>query len=115
MFKTSIGSMTRSLSVVATRILNKVVKSRPSILTLDQVDSLVLPKVSSSQMIMLVMEDLKLEIFRVRHVDTIISLEETIRVQRPSLVRFLGIEVSGCDGVSRQSRADIRVELFNVH
>ena len=96
-------------------MLGEYVKDKEMGEPLDQVDSLVLSKVSSSQMIMLVMEDLKLKIFRVRHVDTIISLEETIRVQRPSLVRFLGIEVSGCDGVSRQSRADIRVELFNVH
>ena len=50
---------------------------------------------------MFVMEDLELEVFGVGHVDSIISLEETIRVQRPSWVRFLRLEVNGCDGVSR--------------
>ena len=49
---------------------------------------------------MFIMEDLKLENIGVWYVDTIISLEETIGVQGPSWVGFLGLEVDGCDGVS---------------
>ena len=49
---------------------------------------------------MFIMEDSESEIIRVRYVDTIISLEEIIRVQGPSWVGFLGLEVDGCDGVS---------------
>ena len=90
-----------------TEILNKVMESGPSVLASDQVNSLVLSKVSSSWMIVFVTEDLKSEIFGVGHVDMIISLEKTIRVQRLSWVRFLGFEVNGCDGVSRQSGMDV--------
>ena len=48
---------------------------------------------------MFVMEDSKLEVIGVQYVDTIISSEETIRVQGPLWVKFLGFEVNGCDGV----------------
>ena len=98
-----------------TKILNKVMKSGPSIIALDQVDSLVLSEVSSGWMIMFVIEDSKSEIFRVGHIDMIISLEETIGVQRPLWVGLLRIEVNGCDRVSRQSRADVGVVLLDVH
>ena len=67
----------------------------------DQVDSLVLFKVSSGQVIVLVMEDSKLEIFGVWYVNTIISSEETIGVQRPLWVGFLRLEVNRCNGVGR--------------
>ena len=48
---------------------------------------------------MFIMVDLKSEIIGVRYIDTIISSEETIGVQGPLWVRFLGLEVDGCDGV----------------
>ena len=48
---------------------------------------------------MFVTEDSKSEIIGVRYVDMIISLEETIRVQGPLWIGFLGLEVNGCDGV----------------
>ena len=87
--------MTGSHSAVATstgltKILNKVMKSGPSVLMSDQIDSLVLSEVSSSQVVVFVTEDLKLEIFGVGYIDTIIFSEETIGVQRPLWVRFLG-------------------------
>ena len=50
-------------------------------------------------MIVFVMEDLKSEVIGVRYIDMIISSEETIGVQGPSWVRFLRLEVNGCDGV----------------
>ena len=50
-------------------------------------------------MIMFVTEDLKLEVIGVQYIYTIISSEETIRVQGPSWVGFLRLEVDGCDGV----------------
>ena len=45
------------------------------------------------------MEDSKSEIFGVWHIDMIISLEETIGVQGPSWVGYLGLEVNRCNGV----------------
>ena len=50
-------------------------------------------------MIVFVMEDSKSEVIGVWYIDTIISSEETIGVQGPLWVRFLGFEVNGCDGV----------------
>ena len=48
---------------------------------------------------MFVTEDLKSEVIRVQYIDTIISLEETIKVQGQSWVGFLRLEVNGCNGV----------------
>ena len=50
-------------------------------------------------MIMFVTEDSKSEVIGVQYVDTIISSEETIGVQGPLWVGFLGLEVNRCDGV----------------
>ena len=104
LFKTSIWSVTGSFSSVTTsagltEILNKVAKSGPGVLSSDQVDSLVLSEVSSGRMIVLVSENSKSEIFRVRYINTIVFPEETIGVQRPSGIGFLGIEMGKCEGI----------------
>ena len=81
LFEVSVGSMMRGFSSVTTcagltEILYKFSESGPSILSSDQSDSLVLTEVSSSQMIVFVLEDSESEVFGVGYIDLIIFLEE---------------------------------------
>ena len=87
--------------------------SRPGIVAMDEVDSLILTGMSREDMIMLVAEDLELEVVSVGNIDEVIMLEKTICSNGPSGLRIL--KVGNVERVSWKCGEDVRVELLLIH
>ena len=94
-------------------LLNEVVHTRPSILTLDKTNSLILTRVSSEYMVMLMVEDLETEVRGVGNVDTSIVEKITCIVNQPVGIQIL--QEGKISRVSWKSGEDVRVELFCIH
>ena len=69
-------------------LLDKFTKSGPGIVVPDEIDSLILSRVSGEDMVMLVVENTELEVIGVWNIDEVVLTEESIRGDRPTGLRF---------------------------
>ena len=94
-------------------LLDKFTESRPGIVMTDEVNRLILSRVSREDMVMLVAEDVEPEVIRVRNVDEVIMAEESVRSNGPARLRFF--LMGNVKRVVGECGQDIRVKLFLVH
>ena len=71
--------------------LDKFTESGPGIVAMDEVNGLILTRMSREDMIMLVAEDLELEVVSVGDIDEVIMSEKTICSNGPSGLRILKV------------------------
>ena len=63
---------------------------------------------------MLIAENSKVEVIGIQDIYSVIKVQESSRVLRPSRIRGVR-QVTLCNGVSGKSRKDVFVKLFYVH
>ena len=85
---------------------------RPSVLTMDQLQGLVLTKVARKHVIMLVLHDSEVEVVGVRNIDAVVKLKESVRSDGPSSFRFR--KVIRDRGVERKGSQDIGVKGVEI-
>ena len=93
--------------------LDKFMESRTGIVVTDEVNGLILTRMSGEDMIMLVVEDSEPEVVSVRNINEVIMSEKTICSNGPSGLRIL--KMGNIERVSRECREDVRVELLLIH
>ena len=80
---------------------------------MDEVNGLILTRMSGEDMIMLVAEDLELEVVSVGNIDEVIMSEKTICSNGPLGLRIL--KVGNVERVGGDCREDVGVELLLIH
>ena len=93
--------------------LDKFAESGPGIVMTDEVNGLILTRMSGEDMIMLVAEDSEPEAVSVRNIDEVIMSEKTICSNGPSGLRVL--KVGNVERVGQKCGEDVRVELLLIH
>ena len=93
--------------------LDKFAESGPGIVATDEVDGLILTRMSGEDMIMLVAEDSELEVISVRNINEVIMSEKTICSNGPSGLQI--IKVGNIERVGGDCGEDVRVELLLIH
>ena len=93
--------------------LDEFAESRPGIVATDEVNGLVLSRMSGKDVIVLVVENTEPEVIGVRNIDKVVMTEETIRSNGPAGLRFF--LVGNVKRVVGKCGQDVDVELFLVH
>ena len=93
--------------------LDKFVESGPGIVVTDEVNSLILTRMSREDMIMLVVEDSEPEVVSVGNIDEVIMSEKTICSNGPLGLRIL--KMGSIERVGGDCGEDVRVELLLIH
>ena len=93
--------------------LDKFMESRPGIVAMDEVNGLILTRMTREDMIMLVAEDSELEVITVRNIDEVIMSEKTICSNGPLGLWIL--KVGNIERVGRDCGEDVGVELLLIH
>ena len=93
--------------------LDKFMESGPGIIATDEVDGLILTRMSREDMIMLVVEDSEPEVISVGNINEVIMSEKTICSNGPLGLQIL--KVGNIERVGQKCGEDVRVELLLIH
>ena len=81
--------------------LHKITESRPSVVTTDEVNGLILARVSREDMVMFVMENTEPEVVSIRNINEAVMAEKSVSGNGPTGLRFFRLSL--VQGIIRKS------------